>query len=358
MTSTQKIPVFDGHNDTVLRYDREDGYDFFKRNATGHIDLPRAKASSFAGGFFACFIPSPLPTGKMPRPKLSDFKQKDGSYLMPFPPEISQEYGLNMAVTLMAHLFRMEKQSNDDFEIVRTADELEASIPKDNVTAIVHIEGAEPIDTQFYALEVLYQAGLRSLGMVWSRPTAFGYGVPFAYPSTGDTGKGLTPAGFELVNACNDLGIMLDLSHLNEKGFWDVAKTTSAPLVATHSNVYELCKLSRNLTDKQFDAVKESNGVVGLNFGVSFIDATGPEAQDATVADMVKHITYMVERMGIDHVALGSDFDGTGVSSEIKDVTGVDVLIEALRDAGYDDDSLRKIAYQNWVRVLRDTWKD
>lgn len=357
MTASPKIPVFDGHNDTVLRYEREDGYDFFKRNATGHIDLPRAKASSFAGGFFACFIPSPQPKEKLPRTKLSDFKLKDGSYKMPFPPEIPQEYGLNMAMALMAHLFRMEKESNGDFEIVRTADELEASIPKDNVTAIVHIEGAEAIDTQFYALEVLYQAGLRSLGIVWSRPTAFGYGVPFAFPSTGDTGKGLTPAGFELVKACNDLGVMLDLSHLNEKGFWDVAKTTTAPLVATHSNVYELCKLSRNLTDKQFDAVKESNGVVGLNFGVSFIDATGPEAEDATVADMVKHISYMVERMGIDHVALGSDYDGTKVSSELEDVTGVDILMDALRDAGFDDDALRKIAYQNWVRVLRDTWK-
>ncbi len=351
------IPVFDGHNDTVLRYEREDGYDFFKRNDRGHIDLPRAKEVKLGGGFFACFIPSPRDESKS-RPVLADFKHKDGSFLMPFPAPITQEYALGVTMSLIVHLYRMEKKSNGDFTIVHDHASLEPSITGDTVAAIIHIEGAEAIDTNFYALEVLYKAGLRSLGLVWSRPTAFGYGVPFGYPKSPDTGDGLTDAGIALVKACNDLGIMIDLSHLNEKGFWDVAKHTDAPIVATHSNVHNICPVTRNLTDKQFDAVAESGGVVGLNFSIGFLDPKGPDAKDTTIDVMVQHITYMVDRMGIDHVALGSDFDGTGVPSAIGDVTGLPKLIDALRTAGFDDGSLRKIAYKNWVRVLGETWKD
>ncbi len=350
------IPIFDGHNDTVLRYERENGYDFFTRNEGGHIDLPRAKEINFGGGFFACFIPSPRDESKK-RPVLADFQNADGSFLMPFPEPITEAYGLAFVMSLMAHLYRMEKQSNSDFTIVRHHADLEPAIIGDSVAAIIHIEGAEAIDTNFYALEVLYQAGLRSLGLVWSRPTAFGHGVPFGFPKSPDTGDGLTDAGVALVKACNELGIMMDLSHLNEKGFWDVARHTDAPLVATHSNVHAICPVTRNLTDKQLDAVADSDGVVGLNFSVSFLDPAGPSAKDTTIDVMVRHITYMVERMGIDHVALGSDFDGTSVPSAIGDVTGLPLLIDALRDAGFDDDALRKIGYKNWVRVLAKTWK-
>ena len=110
-----------------------------------------------------------------------------------------------------------------------------------NLAAVLHIEGAEAIDPELEALEVFYAAGLRSLGPVWSRPNVFGHGVPFRFPSSPDTGPGLTDAGKELVRACNRLRIMLDLTHLNEAGFWDVAALTDAPLVATHSNVHALC---------------------------------------------------------------------------------------------------------------------
>jgi membrane dipeptidase len=143
------------------------------------------------------------------------------------------------------------------------------------LATILHFEGAEAIDPQLNALEVFYQAGLRSLGLVWSRPTAFGHGVPFAFPHSPDTGPGLTDAGKQLVRACNRLGIMIDLSHLNEQGFWDVAELTNAPLVATHSNAHALCASSRNLTDKQLDAIKESDGMVGLNFAVCFLREDG-----------------------------------------------------------------------------------
>src|SRR5206468_1669749 len=130
------------------------------------------------------------------------------------------------------------------------------------------MEGAEPIAPDLSNLERWYDRGLRSIGLVWSRANAFAEGVPFRFPSSPDTGPGLTDAGRELVRACNRLGILVDLSHLNEAGFWDVAGISDKPLVATHSNAHAICPASRNLTDKQLAAIKESDGMVGLNYHV------------------------------------------------------------------------------------------
>ena len=131
---------------------------------------------------------------------------------------------------------------------------------------------------------------------------------------------------------------MLDLSHLNEAGFWDVAKLSDAPLVATHSNVHALTPTPRNLTDKQLDAIKESDGMVGLNYAVAFLREDGKNDADTPTQRMVEHIDYLVERIGIDRVGLGSDFDGATIPKEIGDVAGLPNLVEALRAAGYDDD--------------------
>jgi microsomal dipeptidase-like Zn-dependent dipeptidase len=130
---------------------------------------------------------------------------------------------------------------------------------------------AEAIDPNFELLDVLYAAGLRSLGPVWSRSNAFGHGVPFLCPSSPDTGPGLTDVGKELTRACNRLRILIDLSHLNERGFWDVAAISKAPLVATHSNAHALSPHSRNLTDKQLTAIGETGGMVGVNFATSYL---------------------------------------------------------------------------------------
>ena len=149
---------------------------------------------------------------------------------------------------------------------------------------------------------------------------------------------------------------MIDLSHINEAGFWDVARISDAPLVATHSNVHSICPMTRNLTDKQLDAIKESDGMVGLNFAVGFLRPDGKWDTDTPLAVMVRHIDYLVDRIGIDRVGFGSDFDGTQVPDAIGDVSGLPRLLSALRDHGYDDMSLRKITHENWLRVLRRTW--
>lgn len=353
-TTRTTIPVFDGHNDTLLDVypaGREVARSFFERNEQGHIDLPRAREGGLGGGFFAVFVPSD--PSEPPAAAVDEEEDKDDLRL---PPALNLSYAQRFAMGMTATLFRIEAESAGQLKVVRTASELEDCLQNGVLASILHFEGAEPIDTNLDALEVFYKAGLRSLGLVWSRPNAFATGVPFAFPHSPDTGPGLSDAGRALVRACNQLKVMIDLSHLNEKGFWDVAALSDAPLVATHSNVHAICPVTRNLTDKQLDAIKESDGMVGLNFAVSFLREDGANDADTPLAVMVRHIDYLVERLGIERVGFGSDFDGARMPREIGDVAGLPRLLDALRAAGYDDAALRKLAYENWVRILHKTW--
>ncbi len=171
-------------------------------------------------------------------------------------PPLDPDYALQKAGELVAELFCMVRESSGQLEVVRTAARLESCLREGVLAAVLHLEGAENLGPDAGALEDLYDVGLRSLGLVWSRPNAYGHGVPFRFPASPDTGPGLTDAGRALVRECNRLGVLLDLSHLNERGFWDVAEITEAPLVATHSNAHALCPASRNLTDRQLDAIR------------------------------------------------------------------------------------------------------
>ncbi len=338
--------VFDGHNDVLLRLGRPDGGGpgaFFERGDRGHLDLPRAREGGFAGGFFAVWIPSP----KEQTPERTPRK---------LPPALDTAYALRQSVAATAMLFRIEDRSDGKFRVVRSAAELQRCLDEKVMPAVLHFEGADAIDTDLDTLHVLYRAGLRSLGLVWGRPNAFAEGVAVHFQRSPDTGPGLTEAGRNLVRACNNLRIMIDVSHLNERGFWDVAALTDAPLVATHSNAYALCPSTRNLTDPQLDAITASDGMVGLNFAVNFLREDAARDASTPLEVMVRHIDYLVERIGIDRVGFGSDFDGVLISQEIGDVSGLPSLMSALRDRGYDDGALRKLAHENWVRVLRKTW--
>jgi membrane dipeptidase len=149
---------------------------------------------------------------------------------------------------------------------------------------------------------------------------------------------------------------MLDVSHLNEKGFWDVAGITAAPIVATHSNAHAICPSTRNLTDKQLDAIRESGGIVGLNFNVPFLHPEGARDSNMPLSIMADHMDYLVDKLGIDGVAFGSDFDGALMPDDLSDCSKLPNLIAVLRERGYDDEALYKMGYQNWVRVLSITW--
>ncbi|MBP8107038.1 MAG: dipeptidase [Caldilineaceae bacterium] len=352
MTTTAFPPIFDGHNDTLLRMHMakpSQHRDFFIDTADLHIDLPKAKAGGLGGGFFATWVPN--------RKKETDLPKDKESYAVPLPPALHRTYATNFAMGMVARLLRLESESQGQVKIVRTADELATALETGVLAAIMHFEGAEAIDKKLDALHVFHAAGLRSLGPVWSRPTIFAQGVPFQFPGSPDMGPGLTDAGKALVKECNQLGIMVDLSHMNEQGFWDVAALTDVPLVATHSNAHALCTTPRNLTDKQLDAVAESGGVVGINYHTGFLRADGQGKEVTPLTEIVRHATYMVERMGIDHVALGSDFDGAAMPTDLVNAAGLPKLMAAFVEAGFDGADLAKIANGNWQRVLRATWK-
>ncbi|MGO7207310.1 dipeptidase, partial [Rhizobium ruizarguesonis] len=242
------------------------------------------------------------------------------------------------------------------WRLCRTVKDIRGAMADGIFAAVMHMEGCEAIGADLSALEVFYAAGLRSLGPVWSRHNVFGHGVPFAFPMSPDTAPGLTDAGFALVRECNRLGVLIDLAHITEKGFWDVAKTTDQPLVASHSNAHALTPVARNLTDRQLDAIRESRGLVGINYATAMLRADGRSDSDTPLADMIRHIDYLVNRIGIDCVALGSDFDGATIPEEIGDAAGNQKLIAALREVGYADADLAKLARENWLRILAQAW--
>ena len=211
---------------------------------------------------------------------------------------------------MISDLLRLEAEAGGAVKVCRTAGEIRGCIADGTFAAVLHIEGVEAIDTRLEALDVLHAAGLRSLGPVWSRPNAFAHGVPFDFPRSPDTGPGLTAAGKRLVEACNRLRILIDLSHLNEKGFWDVAKRSDAPLVATHSCAWTLVHSPRNLTDAQLDAIRDTGGIVGVNYHKGFLRADGDAERTTSLTEIVRHARYIADRIGVEHVGLGSDFDG------------------------------------------------
>jgi membrane dipeptidase len=319
------IPVFDGHNDTLTR---EDADDFAAGRSGGHIDLPRARAGGLAGGIFAAFTPGERRAGRRAATKLVD--------------------------RTFARLDALEADGH--VRVVLGPGDLDAALADGVLAAVKHIEGAEAVDPGLEALDRLYEAGLRSVGIVWSRPNAFAEGVPFAFPSSPDTGAGLTPAGGALVARCAELGIAVDVSHLNEAGFWDVARLDRAPLIASHSGAHALAASSRNLTDAQLDAIGASGGLVGVVFAVKFLRADGADDPDTPLSVLVAHIRHVADRIGVAHVALGSDFDGATVPAEIGDAAGLPRLLEALQADGFSDDELALIAWQNWRRVLERAW--
>jgi membrane dipeptidase len=300
-----------------------------------HLDLETARNAGFAGGFFALFAPS----GPVPDPGVN-------AYSLPPPPPIARDDAARIVDGELAILRELEVY------IARRPDEFADG----RVTAIVHMEGAEAIAPDLTDLEEWYGRGLRSLGPVWSRPNDFGEGVPFLFPSSPDTGAGLTGAGKRLVHACNRLGILVDCSHLTEAGFWDVASLALAPLVATHSNAHALCASSRNLTDAQLDAIGASGGVVGINFASAFLRDDGADDPSTPIAEIVRHIEYVANRIGVDHVAFGSDFEGATVPAELGGAAGVPRLVEQLRERHGDRD-IAKITHRNWLRVLEATWR-
>ena len=253
------------------------------------------RAGGVRGAIFAVFADGP--DGDLP----GDDPDLDSQRLwgQPLPDPLDHAWAAGVATRAAGRLAALELAG--EITIARAAADLDAvhDDPALPPAAVLHVEGAEAIDPELEALPFWYEAGLRSLGPVWSRPNWFGEGVPFRAPSSPDTGGGLTDAGRRLVARCGELGILVDLSHLNEQGFWDVAQIDAGPLVASHSGAHALSQNSRNLTDSQLDAIGSSGGLIGIVYAPAFLREDFADASDTPIELIARHAAYVAERIGV-----------------------------------------------------------
>lgn len=341
------IPIFDGHNDALTR----DGHpDLARRRRKGHLDLPRMREGGMRGGIFAIFTPSPGDDAQQPR--FGD----GGQFAEPLAAPVAHGVAAADATAAAGRLLRLER--NGEVRVARSIADFDAAFAGDGPpVAVLHLEGAEAIDPGLEALDAWHALGLRSLGPVWSRANAFATGVQFAFPSTPDIGPGLTKCGTALVRACAEHGILVDLSHINESGFWDVARLELGPLVASHSGAHALCAASRNLTDAQLDAIAATGGLVGIVFASVFLRSDFADTGKTPISLIAEHARYVADRVGVAHVALGSDFDGATIPDELGDAAGLPKLVHALAATGFSEEELEAICWRNWRRVLDAWWR-
>ncbi|UIL50767.1 MULTISPECIES: dipeptidase [Pantoea] len=334
--------IFDGHNDLLLNlwlHHRDAPVQaFYHGIARGHLDYPRIQQGGMGGGLFAIFVPPQ-------------------EYVARMAPERAAEPWQPQAIMWqqLAILQQLADESDGRAQLCRDSEQIAACRAAGVLAMVAHIEGADALDGDGEALQAFWQAGVRSIGPFWNLPNRFGHGVNGAFPGSPDTGPGLTAAGEALIQQANALRMMIDVSHMNEKAFWDTARLSAAPLVASHSNAHALCPQPRNLTDAQLLAIRDSGGLVGINFGNAFLRADGQRDDNTPLTEIVKHCDHLMRIMGSDHVAFGSDFDGITPPAALGDVSGLPRLLAALREAGYDQRLTEKLAWGNWQRVLRQT---
>ncbi len=310
--------VFDGHCDTLLEI-LSGKRKFDERSRKGHIDLPRLREGGVTAQVFAVYL--------------------EDQYL----PAGAVKQTLRMLDTLHHEL----DAHPDAFTLATRAADIEAAKRQGKVAAVVGLEGAEALEGDLATLRMFYRLGVRLLTVAWSRRNQAADGVGELR-----TGGGLTTFGVELVHECNRLGVLLDISHLAPAGVKEVLEISSQPVIASHSNAYALCAHKRNLTDEQLQAVARKGGVVCVVFVPVFITAA---RKDASLEKLLDHIDYIVRVAGIDHVGLGSDFDGFSPPPPVglEDVTRMPGITAGLVQRGYSEADIRKILGENFMRVFR-----
>ncbi|MBC2581859.1 dipeptidase [Clostridium sp. DJ247] len=225
--------------------------------------------------------------------------------------------------------------------------ELTVNKDAEKISAFLTIEGGEALIGNIYNLRNFYRLGVRLITLTWNYPNEIGY--PNCRKEYMD--KGLTEFGFETIAEMNNLSMIIDVSHLSDKGFYDVSNHSKKPFVASHSNSRSITNHPRNLTDHMIKTLSEKGGITGINFEKNFLGEHNP----ARIDDMVKHIEYIRSVGGIDVISIGSDFDGTSSPSEISNISEMCKLIDALKKNNFPYDDIEKIFYKNALRVIKDT---
>ncbi len=312
--------IIDGHID-VLHALKKQWRNFYEEPAKdhfdlGHVDLPRMRKGNVMGAFFAIY------------PANNDYYMKMG----------------------IDSWFNLVEDERNELIHVKNVEDFEKCTKTNKIGAVLHFEGSGGIDSEFHNLRNYYRLGLRSMGLSWTNINKFATGVRM------DEERGLTSEGQELVQEMNKLGIIVDVSHLNIKSFWDVVDKASKPIIASHSNCYALCDDPRNLKDDQIKAIGELEGTIGVNFCVPFL--SNEKKEDTITFETIKnHIDRIIDIAGIDHVSFGSDYDGATVPDILQDISYYPDLVEYLEKNGYNSKELDQITHKNFLRVMKKVWK-
>lgn len=319
------MELFDFHCDTLYEC-CEAG----KRLRENDLAVNRAAAATFShyAQFFALFCGAKAPEGA----------GKTGRRcLLDLPPDERFSQMLQTA--------QREFADNADWLMqCRSAQELEEARAAGKAAAFLSIEGAELLPEREDALEMAYDAGVRLITLTWNYQSRFGC------PSCADTDTGLTELGCSLVRECEERGILLDVSHLSERGFWDLCEVAKKPFVASHSNAYALCKHKRNLTDAQFAEIVRRGGVVGLNLYTPFL----VHQSDCTLDDVLYHIEHFLGMYGEPHLALGCDWDGCEIMpAGIRGLADIGKLAERMLQAGYKESTVKGLFYDNLYAFIK-----
>lgn len=241
--------------------------------------------------------------------------------------------------------YRFNKEMDENREIIKHVRSYDEMINNDQLSAFLTVEEGGIIGKDFSKLEKLYELGVRLITLTWNFPNSIGF------PNVnGHSDKGLTKFGKEVVEYMNSTGMIVDVSHLSDAGFWDVANISNKPFIASHSNARSIVNHSRNLTDPMIKAIADSGGVIGINFCPSFINKEGV----STIDMIVKHMLHIIDQGGIDVMAIGTDFDGIKGPLEIEDISQMYLLKEALMKKGLTENQINKIWQQNAKRVIRE----
>jgi membrane dipeptidase len=324
--------VVDTHIDTTMMLGK-DGWDFMVRHqpepGENHVDLPRMREGGLDAAFFSIYMPGTV-TG----------------------PE-----AVKRALILIDHVRRLAEQHPNEIALATTAAEVRAANKAGKIAVLMGMEGGHMIDDSLAVLREYQRLGVRYLTLSHSVNTNWS-------DSSGDkpVHNGLTDFGKDVVRELNRLGVMVDISHVSDKTFWDALETSKAPLVASHSSMRAISGHPRNMTDDMIRALGGKGGVVMINYSVGFLSNERYEAQQKNVPaaelprvsweKIVEHIDHAVKLVGPTHVGLGSDFDGTTVPDGMEDASKLPKITAALLSKGYSEQDVKNILGENILRLL------
>lgn len=318
------MKLIDMHCDTISTMMQEENVNLKSNHLC--VDLNKLRASDSLAQFFACYI-----------------------YMNQFTGEDRFTEGYQKAFEMIARAKKEFADYADEISLARNYEELMVNAREGKISAILTVEEGGIIENDSERILKLYEEGIRLITLLWNGENCIGY------PNSRDEktmSMGLKPFGIETVERMNELGMIIDVSHLSDGGFWDVMKYSKKPVVASHSNARALCAHPRNLTDDMIRALAEKGGISGLNFYPVFMNGT----RDGMIEDMVRHIEHMYYVGGEDFVAIGTDFDGyeDGEGSEIKHMGQMEYLYDALKKRKFNDSQIEKFWHKNVLRVIKE----